>query len=99
MQLVQVFERQTDQPLSVAVLIDTSGSTAKDLKYEVDSVTRFLRAVLRDGNPADAIGLYSFNWQVAKQNGNLIFSLTQRWYLDGKSAETVVQIFSQFSFG
>ena len=39
-QNISVFERQTDQPLSVALLIDNSGSTAKDLKYETDSVTR-----------------------------------------------------------
>jgi Ca-activated chloride channel family protein len=68
-QQVAVFERQTDQPLSVGVLIDTSGSTAKDLKYETDSVMRFVRALLREGNPADTVGLYSFNWQVVKQNG------------------------------
>src|SRR5947209_214461 len=35
-QQISVFERQTEQPLSVAVLIDNSGSTAKDLKYETD---------------------------------------------------------------
>jgi Ca-activated chloride channel homolog len=69
LQQIAVFERQTDQPLSVGVLIDTSGSTAKDLKYETDSVMRFVRALLREGNPADAVGLYSFNWQVVKQNG------------------------------
>src|SRR6266851_4451172 len=33
-QEISVFERQTAQPLSVALLIDNSGSTAKDLKYE-----------------------------------------------------------------
>lgn len=68
-QKISVFERQTDQPLSVAVLIDNSGSTAKDLKYETDSVTRFLKALLREGNPEDATALYSFNWQIVKQNG------------------------------
>jgi Ca-activated chloride channel family protein len=68
-QQVAVFERQTDQPLSVGVLIDISGSTAKDLKYETDSVMRFVRALLREGNQADSVGLYSFNWQVVKQNG------------------------------
>jgi Ca-activated chloride channel family protein len=67
-QQISVFERQTDQPLSVAVLIDNSGSTAKDLKYETESVTRFLRALLREGNPEDAVSLYSFNWQIVKQN-------------------------------
>jgi Ca-activated chloride channel family protein len=68
-QQISVFERQTDQPLSVAVLIDNSGSTAKDLKFETDSVTRFLHALLREGNPEDAAALYSFNWEIVRQNG------------------------------
>lgn len=66
-QSISVFERQTEQPLSVALLIDISGSTAKDLKFETESVSRFLRTVFADGNPADAVGLYSFNYQVTKQ--------------------------------
>ncbi|MEP6715430.1 MAG: VWA domain-containing protein [Terriglobia bacterium] len=69
LQDLAVFERQTDQPLSVAVLIDNSGSTAKDLRFEADSVSRFVRAILRDGNPADAVALYSFNWEIVRQNG------------------------------
>lgn len=69
LQQISVFERQTAQPLSVAVLIDNSGSTAKDLKYEIDSVSRFVRSLLKEGNPSDAVGLYSFNYQVVKQNG------------------------------
>ncbi|MDP9052717.1 MAG: VWA domain-containing protein [Acidobacteriota bacterium] len=68
-QQVSVFERQTDQPLSVAVLIDNSGSTAKDLRFEIDSVTRFLHALVREGNPRDAVSLYSFNWEIVKYNG------------------------------
>jgi Ca-activated chloride channel homolog len=67
-QQISIFERQTDQPLSVAVLIDNSGSTAKDLKFETDSVTRFLRVLLKEGNPMDAVALYSFNWEIVKQN-------------------------------
>ena len=63
-QTVSIFERQTELPLSVAVLVDVSGSTAKDLKSELDSVHRFLRAFLREGNPDDRAALYSFNWQV-----------------------------------
>src|SRR5713101_4019226 len=57
-QEVAVFERHTEQPLSVALLIDTSGSTAKDLKYEVDSVSRFLRALFAEGNPEDGVALF-----------------------------------------
>ena len=61
---IAVFERRSDQPLSVALLVDISGSTAKDLKYETDSATRFLKALLDEGNPEDTVALYGFNWQV-----------------------------------
>jgi len=67
-QEIAVFERHTEQPLSVSLLIDISGSTAKDLKYEVDSITRFLHALFAEGNSKDAVALYSFNYQVIKHN-------------------------------
>src|SRR3974377_397801 len=41
-QTISVFERQTELPLSVAVLVDTSGSTGKDLRYEITSIEKFL---------------------------------------------------------
>jgi Ca-activated chloride channel family protein len=65
-QQVAVFERRTEQPLLVSLLIDNSGSTAKDLKYEIESVNRFLRALFNEGNPKDALALYSFNYEVRK---------------------------------
>ena len=74
-QEIAVFERQTDQPLSVALMVDTSGSTAKDLKYEIDSASRFLRALLGEGNRSDSVALYSFNWQVTRNN-NFTHSFT-----------------------
>lgn len=61
---VAVFSRQTEQPLSIALMIDTSGSTAKELKYEGDSAARFLHALLAEGNPEDAVALYSFNYDI-----------------------------------
>jgi Ca-activated chloride channel family protein len=66
-QEISVFEHHTGQSLSVALLIDTSGSTAKDLKYEADASSRFARALLEEGNIEDAISLYSFNWQVRQE--------------------------------
>jgi Ca-activated chloride channel homolog len=66
---IAVFEHHTEQPLSVALLVDTSGSTAKDFKYQAESVTRFLRSLFREGNPKDAVKLYSFNWQVQEHGG------------------------------
>jgi Ca-activated chloride channel family protein len=62
-QSVSVFERNTSLPLSVAVLIDTSGSTDKDLHYEVTSIQHFLNTLLHAGNPKDAFELFSFNWR------------------------------------
>lgn len=58
---VAVFERQSNQPLSVALLIDVSGSTAIDLKFEIESAGKFLRALLNEGNPQDAVALYTFD--------------------------------------
>ena len=65
-QEIAVFERHTSQPLSVGVLIDTSASTGKDIKYEADSVSRFLRTLFGEGNPDDRAALYSFDWQVVR---------------------------------
>ncbi len=66
-QPLSVFERRTEQPLSVALLVDTSGSTASNLKYETDSMVRFLKALFAEGNPEDSVALYSFNYQVTKE--------------------------------
>ncbi len=73
-QEIAVFERQTEQPLSVAVLVDTSASTGIEQRYELDSVSKFLKALLGEGNPDDTVALYSFNWQV-----NLLSSYTRRF--------------------
>jgi len=66
-QEISVFERRTELPLSVALLVDTSGSTNKELLYETDSASRFLRALLSEGNPEDAVALYTFNYEVTVQ--------------------------------
>jgi len=67
-QQIAVFEHHTEQPLSVSMMVDTSGSTAKELHYELESVGRFLKALFAEGNPADAVALYTFNWQVTRHN-------------------------------
>jgi Ca-activated chloride channel homolog len=74
-QKIAVFERNTSLPLSVAVLVDTSGSTQIDLHYEVDSVTRFIPTLLNAGNPQDTFALFSFNWRV---NMEADFSRSQK---------------------
>jgi Ca-activated chloride channel family protein len=65
-QEVAVFERQTVQPLSVSVLVDASGSTLKDIHYETTSISKFFRALIKEGNPGDMAALYSFNYDVTR---------------------------------
>ena len=72
-QQISVFEHNTTQPLSVALMIDSSGSTGKDLHYETTSVSKFLKAFFSEGNPQDMVAFYSFNWQVT-----LLSSFTRR---------------------
>ncbi len=66
-QQVAVFEHQTEMPLSVVLMVDTSGSTAKELKYEADSASRFFHALLGEGNLQDTSALYTFNWEIREQ--------------------------------
>jgi Ca-activated chloride channel family protein len=66
---IAVFDRETEQPLSVAVLVDTSASTGIEKSYELDSVSRFLRVLLTEGNPEDTVALYSFNSDVFQHGG------------------------------
>ncbi len=61
---IAVFDRETEQPLSVAMMADTSASTGIELHYELDSVSRFLKVLLGEGNPDDTVALYGFNEDV-----------------------------------
>ncbi len=68
-QEIAVFERYTEQPLSIAVLLDTSASIAKDLKFATASLKRFLHAVIQEGNPRDEASLFTFNHDVSQHTG------------------------------
>ncbi|MCP5117918.1 MAG: VWA domain-containing protein [bacterium] len=68
-QEVALFAHHTEEPLSVALLVDTSGSTAGNLSDETRSVTQFLRALFGEGNPDDQLALYSFNHDVTMESG------------------------------
>lgn len=60
-----VFERSTDRPLSVVLMLDASLSTAIELRYERESASRFLARLL--GTPtetADHAAVFSFSSDV-----------------------------------
>jgi Ca-activated chloride channel family protein len=68
-QEIKGFDRQNELPLSISLLVDTSGSTFKDLAYEKTSAEKFFKSLLGQGNPKDAAALYSFNESVYEVRG------------------------------
>jgi Ca-activated chloride channel homolog len=57
-QKIAVFDKESALPLSIALEIDTSLSTRKDLPLELSSARSFVHAILR---PVDALSLYGFS--------------------------------------
>ncbi|MCL5288698.1 MAG: VWA domain-containing protein [Acidobacteria bacterium] len=49
-QQVEVFEAETQQPLDLALLIDSSLSTLKELAFEKEAAARFIRQTVRPGD-------------------------------------------------
>jgi len=56
-QEVAVFEAQTQQPLDLALMIDTSLSAASELEFESGAALRFIQKVVR---PQDTLAVYTF---------------------------------------
>jgi len=62
-QKISVFDRQSELPLSIVMAIDTSLSTKKDLRLELESARRFAHSILR---PVDRLSLFQFNEVVSE---------------------------------
>ena len=58
LQKVSVFSKESELPLSIALEIDTSLSTRKDLPLELNSARRFAQAILR---PVDSMAIYGIS--------------------------------------
>jgi Ca-activated chloride channel family protein len=62
-QEISVFESQTQIPLDLALMIDTSLSALKELEFERLAAMRFIKSVVR---PQDALAVYSVSEEVAR---------------------------------
>jgi Ca-activated chloride channel family protein len=60
-QKIAVFDRESELPLSIVLALDTSLSTHKDLRLELESAKTFARQILR---PVDALSVYRFDEEV-----------------------------------
>ena len=57
-QKIAVFDRESGLPLSIVLEVDTSLSTHKDLRLELESARRFAHTILR---PVDGLALFQFS--------------------------------------
>jgi Ca-activated chloride channel homolog len=62
-QKIDTFEAQTNRPLDLALMVDSSMSALKDLKFEDEAAAHFIRQVVR---PGDTLGVFEFSENVTE---------------------------------
>jgi Ca-activated chloride channel homolog len=62
-QKIEVFETETQQPLDLALMIDSSMSAHKEITFEQEAAAHFIRQVLRAG---DRLSVFSFDEDVTQ---------------------------------
>src|SRR3984885_2569254 len=62
-QKIERFEAETNRPLDLALMVDSSISTFKDLKFETEAAAHFIRQVVR---PGDTLGVFEFSETVTR---------------------------------
>jgi Ca-activated chloride channel homolog len=60
-QEIKIFDRESELPLNIVLAIDTSLSTRKDIRLELESARQFVHSLLR---PVDSLSLYQFSENV-----------------------------------
>ena len=56
-QKIEIFEPETQQPLDLTLMIDSSLSEIKDLEFETEAASRFIQKLVR---PGDRLALFEF---------------------------------------
>jgi Ca-activated chloride channel family protein len=62
-QKIERFEAQTNRPLDLALMVDSSMSAYKDMKFETDAAAHFIQQVVR---PGDSLGVFEFDESVTQ---------------------------------
>lgn len=60
-QKIAIFSKESQLPLSIILAVDTSSSTRRDIRLELDAAKRFAHSILRK---QDALSLYQFSSEV-----------------------------------
>jgi Ca-activated chloride channel family protein len=62
-QKIERFEAETNRPLDLALMVDSSMSAFKDLKFEDEAAAHFIRQVVR---PGDTLAVFEFSETVTE---------------------------------
>ncbi|HMD44020.1 MAG TPA: VWA domain-containing protein [Candidatus Acidoferrum sp.] len=62
-QKIDIFESETKQPLDLALMVDASLSAHKEIVFEREAASHFIKQVLR---PGDRLGVFYFDEQVTQ---------------------------------
>jgi Ca-activated chloride channel family protein len=62
-QKIERFEAETNRPLDLALMVDSSMSAFKDLRFETEAAAHFIRQVVR---PGDTLGVFEFSESVTQ---------------------------------
>src|SRR5438309_7675390 len=62
-QKIAVFSKESQLPLSIVLAVDTSSSTRKDIRLELEAARKFIHSIIR---PQDAVALYQFATSVTE---------------------------------
>jgi Ca-activated chloride channel homolog len=62
-QKIERFEAQTNRPLDLALMVDSSMSAYKEMKFEADAAAHFIEQVVR---PGDTLGVFEFDESVTQ---------------------------------
>ncbi len=65
-QKIERFEAETNRPLDLALMVDASMSTFKDMKVESEAAAHFIRQVVR---PGDTLAVFEFSERVSELSG------------------------------
>jgi Ca-activated chloride channel family protein len=71
-QQVEVFEAETQQPLDLALLIDSSLSTLKELAFECEAAARFIRQIVRPGDRLAVFEVSDVVSQLSEFSSNVV---------------------------
>ena len=62
-QKIERFEAETNRPLDLALMVDSSMSAFKDMKFETEAAAQFIQQVVR---PGDTLSVFEFDETVTK---------------------------------